>query len=137
MCWLLASSIGSAQSDWGAVAAIPPGTQLRLEAERGRRAEGTLEVVDHTQLTLQGKSPAPRTLIRKVERLGATRTSKFAKWGFLIGAVGGVALGYSVVETNKGPWALRMGFGWGAIGAAIGALDGLHSRERTLIYQNP
>jgi hypothetical protein len=137
MCWIFASSIGYAQSDWGAVTATPPGTRLRIEAQKGRQVEGVLEAVDDTQLTLQRKPPAARADIRKVERLGAPRTAKLAKWGFLVGAVSGAALSYAVVETNKGPWAARMSVGWGAIGAAIGAISGARSPKRSLIYMNP
>ena len=89
------------------------------------------------QLTLQGKPPAVRDQIRKVEQLGSTRTGKLAKWGFLIGAVTGASLAYASVEGSKGPWVLGQSVGWGAIGALIGAIEGRQSRERVLIYRSP
>lgn len=83
-------------------------------------------------------NPLPPVLsFEKLSASAPPRPASSPNGGFLIGAVGGVAVGYSVAETNKGPLALRMGVGCGAIGAAIGALDGLQSRERTLIYRDP
>ena len=109
ICWLLASSMGYAQSDWSSVTALSPGTRLRIESVRAGDAKGLLLAVDDGQLTLRGKPPAARADIRKVEQLGDRQTGRFAKRGFLIGF-------------------------WGAV---IGAIDGAQSRERTIVYTAP
>jgi hypothetical protein len=137
-CWLLASSIGYAQSDnWNAVTALAPGTRLRVELARGQTADGILKVVDDLQLTLERKVPAPRAAVRKVKRLGLPRTREFAKWGLLIGAVTGASLAYATVERSKGAWALLQSVGWGSIGAAIGATEGAQSPRLTMVYRAP
>ena len=41
-----------------------------------------------------------------------------------------------LAQSNKAEWAMFMGAGWGAVGAAIGATNGL-SRAETVIYQKP
>ena len=113
LCWFLASSMGYAQTDdWNAVTALSPGTLLRIELGRGREAEGVLQEVDDTQLTLEERVPAPRAEIRKVEQLGVRKTGKLARWGFLIGAVSGASWGYGSTVWNRGIWALfRCGLG--------------------------
>jgi uncharacterized membrane protein YgcG len=137
MCWLLASSIGYAQSDWSAVTALPSGTRVRIEAERGRYAQGVLQAVDDMQITLQKKPPATRADIRKVELLGAHQTARFAKRGFIIGAVAGISMSYATAQRSKGAWALFLGGSWGAIGALIGATDGIQSRESVVVFRAP
>ena len=134
LCWLLASSIGYAQSDWSALTTLTPGSRLRIESLRGGHAEGILQAVDDVQLTLEKRPAAPRAEIRKVKLLAAPRTGRFAKWGFLIGGVGGASLAYATAEGSKGTWALLQGVGWGAIGALIGAIDGRQSRERVPVF---
>jgi len=47
------------------------------------------------------------------------------------GVVGGLAVS---AETNKAQWSALMAFGWGAIGAAIGAINGM-DRDRVLVYE--
>lgn len=138
MCWLLSPSLGYAQSDWEAVKALAPGTPLRIDVDRGRYAEGTLQAIDDTQITIVRNTrvtTASRAEVRQVERVGARQTAKRAGWGLVIGAVGGAILGYAATETNKGAWAARMALGWGAIGGVIGAIDGVHARERTVVYR--
>jgi hypothetical protein len=106
--------------------------------DRGRYAEGTLQAIDDTQITILRNASvmiAPRAEVRTVERVGARQTAKRAGLGLLIGAVGGAILGYAVTETNKGAWAARMALGWGGIGGAIGAIDGRHARERIVVYR--
>jgi len=138
LCWFLASSSGYAQTDdWNAVTALSPGTPLRVELETGRDVKGVLQRVDDAQLTLETRVPVIRAQIRKIERLGARRTDKFARWGFLIGALGGASWGYGSTLSNRGTWALLLGAGWGSIGALIGAINGARSQERILIYRAP
>ena len=57
----------------------------------------------------------------------------FALRGLGIGATGGATLG-AVAETNKAQWSALMALGWGAIGAVIGAVNGL-DRDRVLVYE--
>jgi hypothetical protein len=137
ICWLLASSMGYAQSDWSAVTALSPGTRLRIESVRGGEAKGLLRAVDDGQLILQGKPPAKRADISKVEQLGDRQTGRFAKRGFLIGGVLGGTIGYFRVESSKGLFAAWMTVNYGFWGAVIGAIDGAQSRERTIIYKAP
>ena len=95
VCWLLASSMGYAQTDdWNAVTALSPGAPLRIQLGLGREADGVLQKADDTQLTLEKRLPAPRAEIRKVERLGIRKIGAFARWGFLIGAASGASWGY-------------------------------------------
>jgi hypothetical protein len=138
VCWLVACSVGHAQSgDWNSVTALSPGTRLRIELVRRRQAEGILQNVDDAQLTLVKRVPAPRTEIRKIERLGHPSVGKFARWGFLVGVVSGASLAYATAEGSKGAWALFQSVGWGSIGALIGSIDGAQSRERIPIYEAP
>jgi len=53
--------------------------------------------------------------------------------GLGIGAAGGATLGAFAAETNKAQWSALMALGWGTVGAAIGAINGLH-RDRVLLY---
>ncbi len=130
-----------AQSDWSAVTALPPGTPLRIEGERGRHAEGELQAVDDMQLTLRGKTPAARGDIRKVERLGRYQVGQHARRGFWIGAVAGSIVGW--IGFPKAPRNTRIlvslwqGAAWGVTGMLIGALDGMESRKGITIYKAP
>ena len=137
ICWLLASSMGYAQSDWSSVTALSPGTRLRIESVRAGDAKGLLLAVDDGQLTLRGKPPAARADIRKVEQLGDRQTGRFAKRGFLVGAVLGGTIGYFRVESSKGLFAAWLTVNYGFWGAVIGAIDGAQSRERTIVSRAP
>ncbi len=72
--------------------------------------------------------------VRRVHRVSGRNVGRLALRGLGIGAAGGATLGAVATTTNKAQWSAFMALGWGAIGAAIGAISGMH-RDRILVYE--
>jgi len=137
-CLLLATipvgAAAQAREDWDAVMALPAGQQVKVAATRHVR--GVVERVDSQRLVIidSGRSVEyPRAEVRTVVTIGERPVRRHARNGLIIGAIAGAALGALTAETNKGERAVFMGAAWGALGAGIGATDGL-SRTETVIY---
>lgn len=128
------------QVSWETVLALPAGTLLQVETGSGEKIEGHVRSVSGNRLLLDtGNTPVDlsQDATRRVVRLGARKTGQYARRGFLIGAGAGAAMGGFGAESNRGAWMTFLAAGWGAIGAAIGALDGVRTRDATLVYQAP
>ena len=123
---------------WGAMLNVAEGTQLEVQGRSGQTVNGSLRSVDRDRLVVVvADSPVEllRSSILRVVRLGDRTVGKFARRGFLIGAVVGAAQGALTVESNRAAWILGLAVGEGSIGALIGAIHGSGTRERTLLYQ--
>ena len=128
------------QASWETVLALPVGTLLQVETRSGERFEGCVQPVSGKGLLLHtGKTSVElsQDATRKVVQLSARKTGQRARRGFLIGAGLGAAMGGFGAESNRVAWMTALAAGWGAIGAAIGALDGVRTRDATLVYQSP
>lgn len=123
---------------WTAVLAVPEGTLLAVDNRAGVTTSGSLRSADADRLVLTTEAEPVellRSSIVRVFRLGAKKTGKYARRGFLVGAVIGATQGALTVETNKAAWILGLAAAEGSIGALIGAIHGSGTRERTLIYE--
>jgi hypothetical protein len=124
------------QDDWDAVKALSAGTTVRIQQSGGRQVEGPVVSVDDAAIAIlaSGKTFSfDRQSVQQIDRL-LRPVSKRAGLGLLIGASGGAVLGYSTAETNRGLWTALMAAGWGAVGALIGAVDGLRAHDYRLVY---
>jgi uncharacterized membrane protein len=74
--------------------------------------------------------------IQRISVIGARKVGQHAQRGLLIGAIAGAVLGASTVQTNRLAWTAMLSAGWASLGALIGAIDGLSSRERTVIFES-
>ena len=125
------------QDDWEAVKALNAGATVRIQQLGGRQVEGRLVSVDDAVIAIVAEGMTfsfERQSVRQIDRL-ARHVSKRAGLGLLIGAGGGAALGYATAETNRGLWTALMAAGWGAVGALIGAVDGLREHDYLLVYR--
>jgi len=127
---------GRAQSRWDALRALPGGVRLEIENLAGEFLEGRVRSVSDVGITIDTKKATvdvPRPSVGRVILIGARRTGRGARWGFLVGAAAGVA----VTAIGRAPvaWLLFIGSSWGGLGAALGAADGARERERVVIYQ--
>jgi hypothetical protein len=124
---------------WDALRAIPLNTELRVLDDRDRLVDGRLAILADDGITIRtsaGEVVLPRTSVRRIERLYTSSRARRAKIGFLIGAAAGAAVGATAVQSNRGPWILMLGGGWGGIGAAIGAAS-KPSRRAVVVYGTP
>ena len=139
--FLLASSIVTQglQHDWNRVKALTADAIVRIEQVGGRQLEGRLVSATDTEVAiLVGVATVvvDRQSIRQVDQV-VRPVGKRALLGLLIGGAGGAILGHSTAESNKGAWTALMAAGWAAIGAVIGVVDGLKTRDYRLVYQSP
>jgi hypothetical protein len=128
------------QTSWETVLALPVGTFLQVETGSGEKIEGHVRSVSGNRLLLDTGNAAvelSQDATQRVVRLGARKTGQRARRGFLIGAGLGAAMGGFGAKSNRLAWMTFLAAGWGAIGAAIGALDGVKTRDATLVYQAP
>ena len=121
---------------WDAVRALPAGARLEIEDRAGAFLEGRVRSVSDDGIALATKKATidvQRSSVGRVILIGARQTGRRARRGFLIGA----ALGAAVTAIGRAPaaWMLFISSGWGALGAAFGAIDGASTRERVVIYQ--
>src|SRR5204862_1854718 len=135
---LVIALCASQPTGWSAVVALPPGARMEIE-ERARVIwEGTLHAADDDAVVLDHdheRFVIARTSIVRVVRLGARKTEQYAKRGFLIGFAVGVAQVLLGVQSNRGSFLLLYPPIGGAVGAAIGAVDGSQLRERAIVYE--
>ncbi len=125
------------QDDWDAVKALRAGATVRIQQFGWRQVEGRLVSVDDAVIMIDAEGTTlslDRQSIHQIERFGR-QVRKRAGLGLLIGAGGGAVLGYSTAETNRALWTPLMAAGWGAIGALIGAVDGLREHDYRLVYR--
>ena len=135
-----ATPVYAGQARWETVLALPVGTLLQVETGSGAVFEGHVQPASGERLFLDtGKTHVEfsQDATRKVVRLGARKTGQHARRGFLIGAGLGAAMGAFGTESNRAAWTAFLAAGWGAIGAATGALSGFRTRDVTLVYQSP
>jgi hypothetical protein len=138
-CWvgLLASVVAATSSDWTSVISLPDGASVRVESSAGTIDQGQLVRADrdHLTMTVAGRSvDIRREEVRRLYRVSERHVGRFALRGLGIGAAGGATLGAVTAETNKALWSALMALGWGAVGAVIGTVNGLH-RDRVLVYE--
>lgn len=123
---------------WDSVVSLPLGTQVRITNLAGRRLMGVLEGATPEALLVrveQRTERLQRSDVARIERLAGRAVGGRAKRGFLIGAVVGVAIGTFAVESNRGVWIPALSLGWGAVGAAIGAIEGAGGRDYVVVYE--
>jgi hypothetical protein len=129
------SAAAQMREDWAAVMALAAGQQVKVAATRHVR--GVVERVDAQRLVIidSGRSVEfSRPEVRSVVTIGERPVRRHARNGLIFGAAAGATMGALLADTNKAQWAMVIGAGWAAIGAAIGATDGL-SRTETEIYR--
>lgn len=128
-------------SGWDSVVvSLPLGTQVRITNLAGRRLMGVLEGATPEVLLVrveQRTERLQRSDVARIERLAGRAVGGRAKRGFLIGAVVGVAIGTFAVESNRGVWIPALSLGWGAVGAAVGAIEGAGGRDYVVVYEAP
>jgi hypothetical protein len=128
-----------ASYDWPSVMRLERGSAVRVEDVAGADMVGTLVGVTSDGVTVSQRSGSQTVLRPSVQRISLRQRQTATKaWrGWLVGTIAGTVLGAIVPETNRLPWAVFMGVGWGAIGAGIGASDGYFDRRESLVYQAP
>ncbi len=125
-------------SGWDSVVSLPLGTQVRITNLAGRRLMGALDGATPEVLLVrveQRTERLRRSDVARIERLAGRAVGGRAKRGFLIGAVVGVAIGTFAVESNRGVWIPALSLGWGAVGAAIGAIEDAGGRDYVVVYE--
>jgi hypothetical protein len=138
-CWvgLLAIVIAAQPSDWATVVTLRSGASVRVESSDGMVQQGQFLLADTDHLTVTvARRPVDirRAEVRRLYQMSERKVGRFALRGLVIGATGGATLGAVAAETNKAQWSALMALGWGAIGAVIGAINGLN-RDRVLVYE--
>jgi len=129
--------VAAQPSDWTGVVALPSGVSVWVESSAGKVQLGQFVRADSDHLTITAASrpvEIRRAEVRRLYRLSERHVGRFAMRGLGIGAAGGATLGAFAAETNKALWSALMALGWGAVGATIGAVNGLH-RDRVLLYE--
>lgn len=127
------------RSSWAAVQALPAGSSVSVQLWTSPALEGDIVSSNGEQLVVLLGGAAirlQRLAIRRITLVGNRTVARRARWGFLIGAIAGATVGATTAETNRGRWALFLSGGWGGLGALFGAIDGMSSRERTLIFDS-
>ncbi len=138
-CWVgvLTIVVAAQPSDWTAVVALRSGASVRVESSGGTVQSGQFLRADtgHLTMTVASRSvEIQRAEVRRLYRVSERHVGRFALRGLGTGAAGGATLGAVAAETNKAQWSALMALGWGAVGAAIGAINGL-DRDRVLLYE--
>ena len=138
-CWvaLLATVVAAPPSDWTTVVTLRSGVLVRVESFAGTVQQGQFLRADSDHLILTVASrpvDIRRADVRRLYRVSERSVGRFALRGLGIGAAGGATLGAVAAETNKAQWSAFMALGWGAVGAAIGAINGM-DRDRVLVYE--
>lgn len=124
---LLAQQTDNAKGDWAAVQAVPAGEKLNLRLKDGKKAEGNLQSVSATTLTLSKDNKTTdfsRDAIAKVYRVIQKSRGKSIAKGALIGAgigfAGGAGVGLAAGQYEDLGTAELVGI-FGLLGAGIGA----------------
>jgi hypothetical protein len=141
-----AAQDSTADRDWAAVIAQPPGTELSVKMQTGETVKGKISSASASVLTLlKGNSliDLERARIKKVYRVGGRQVGKSTLVGLGVGAGAGVAIG-SVVAATDGPAEsgeahfpiFVFGAGGAIIGTATGLVTGLFRRKKVLIYES-
>lgn len=141
---LFVSSTAHAQSGWDTVQALSPGIRLRIRIQdRGRehQIEGRLESTGHAEITVvaHGKAvPLSRESIRQIAgETGRRLVTQKARNGLLVGAIAGAVVAAIAPSRRRIILVLWTAASWGAVGALIGATDGLGDREYEVVYRRP
>ena len=138
-CWVgvLTIVVAAQPSDWTAVVALRSDASVRVESSAGKAQSGQFLRADNDHLTMTVATRSvdiQRGEVRRVYQMSERHVGRFTLLGLGIGAAGGATLGAFAAETNKAEWSALMALGWGTVGAAIGAINGLH-RDRVLLYE--
>jgi hypothetical protein len=114
-----AATLGDASAvhDWPAVMALGEGAALRPALSAGASTNGWLVSAEAAQITISTGSAKRTLLVPDIRRIAVVerRTKQKAKWGFMIGAVGGGLLGGLGTQSNQGAWAAMLAAGWGRL----------------------
>ena len=121
---------------WDAVLALPAVARVEIKNRAGAFLEGTVRSVDDERIVIEAKTSTvdvARSAVDRIVLIGARKTARFARRGFLAGA----ALGAAVAVIGRAPAYViaHLSAGWGVLGSGIGEVEGLQSRERVVIYQ--
>ena len=131
---------------WNAVLAVPAGSSLDVDLRTGDSIQGRFRSANDQTLILVfdgGSRSVPRAEIRRVLLDRGNHAKKGALRGLGIGAVTGLAT--SSLQVAKADYPVD-GEGivigvetslFGLIGTGIGALIGVFSNDRTVIYETP
>ena len=136
----------TADRDWAAVIAQPPGTSLSVKMKTGETVKGKISSVSGSVLTLLKANSLidlEGASIKKIYRVGGRQVGKSTLIGLGAGTGVGVAIG-SVVAATDGPTESGEGhlpivvFGTGGaiIGTVTGLVTGLFRRKQVLIYES-
>lgn len=132
------TSATNPQREWASLSVIPPGDRVIVERVDRRRIRGRLRGVSDTALGLSRGNDVMdinRQDIRRVYRVLDGSVGRSAVRGAAIGGLGAAVVGSISAE---GDYKALAGFGFGVIGAGIGALvGGLRGSRarRVLIYE--
>ena len=121
---------------WTALESVSAGARVTVDLVTGRSKKGRLVSVDRDGLSVsvgESRETFQRFEIRQVW-LVQSHIGRKAKRGLAVGAVAGGLLGGLTTRSNRISWSAFLATGWAAIGAVIGAIDGLANRSDTLIY---
>ena len=131
---------------WNAVLAVPAGSSLQVDLRTGDSIQGRFRSANDQTLILVydgGSRSVPRVEIRRVLLDRGNHAKKGALRGLGIGAVAGLATSGLQVATadypvdGEGIVVGVMTSLFGLIGTGIGALIGVISNDRTVIYETP
>lgn len=130
------ASTAATSSDWSAVEALPPGSNVVVERRSGGAVSGatraitsaSIEVDNRDRVLVLARADVARVLrTRNVAGLGAAR-------GLAIGGAVGVLQALLLTKSDRLVFAGMFSAVWGSVGAALGAIDGAGRRETTVIY---
>lgn len=127
---------GERTDSWSRVADVPVGRVVRVEFGAEHSVRGRLVSVEADGLSIQD-GHSPRTILRSDIRkvmVVQRQAGRKAKRGLVIGAVAGGLMGRLTAGSTRIAWMSFLAAEWGAIGAAIGAIDGHFHRTETLVY---
>jgi hypothetical protein len=126
--------------DWSQIAALKPGTIVRITEAGNRRTVGRVMAVNESWLAVsdgQESRTINRASIAAVER---RLPNHKARNGFLTGAAFG--LGLSLLTIHHGgagtvtAWSSMLTFGWGGLGAAAGGISSVLDRGYETVFQS-
>ena len=126
-----------ASSDWARVVRLRQGVLLEIE-HGGGVGVGRLQSVDANRVVLSNDGSSTsiaRSSVRLVAVLDDGQRGRYARRGFLVGALAGAANVALNARSSRVVWALMLGAGWGGIGALIGTFVA-SGDEREIVYEN-
>lgn len=125
-------------SAWPGVIGLAAGQAIEVVQYDGHRVTGVFVGATNFELRMDVNGTQRRLSpedVRELVALGQRRLGRSVRRGFLAGAAAGAGINAITVKSERAPWIVMGAAGGGLIGALGGLLEGVGSRERTVVYQ--